>query len=305
MAEPGGASAFHKGRFSIDERAAIRKKFSFNERKAARWCVEFFEDPARHFPQDGELFFWPENIRRTFLKLGLLQERGQGSPDFRFDRCLFRVIRTAKHIIDTARMSPAQYSSFLSRCTWTPLCTAAEHGWPHIVALFLWCGAEVDQPMFTPLHATLIEAGYVHGERLAGVRERNPCLDHLAVVRMLLHCGADPTLVCAQRSTTPLDVARSRGGDLMEFVELFEADPRVQRRESRRTCAYCEGVASCVQPPFQVCAGCRCVRYCSRDCQKAHWRSGHRADCRASRKSQREIDDLEPKARRFCFSTKG
>ena len=31
----------------------------------------------------------------------------------------------------------------------------------------------------------------------------------------------------------------------------------------------------------------------SRDCQKAHWRSGHRADCRASRKSQREIDDLE------------
>jgi hypothetical protein len=91
----------------------------------------------------------------------------------------------------------------------------------------------------------------------------------------------------------------------MEFVELFEADPRVQRRESRRTCAYCEGVASCVQPPFQVCAGCRCVRYCSRDCQKAHWRSGHRADCRASRKSQREIDDLEPKARRFCFSTKG
>ena len=25
------------------------------------------------------------------------------------------------------------------------------------------------------------------------------------------------------------------------------------------------------------------MRYCSRDCQKAHWRSGHRAECRAAR----------------------
>jgi hypothetical protein len=45
-------------------------------------------------------------------------------------------------------------------------------------------------------------------------------------------------------------------------------------------CAACNAV-----PPagrkFQVCAGCRAVRYCSPACQKAAWRSGHKAACRA------------------------
>jgi hypothetical protein len=45
-------------------------------------------------------------------------------------------------------------------------------------------------------------------------------------------------------------------------------------------CAACNAL-----PPagrkFQVCAGCRAVRYCSPACQKAAWRSGHKAACRA------------------------
>jgi hypothetical protein len=44
-------------------------------------------------------------------------------------------------------------------------------------------------------------------------------------------------------------------------------------------CAACKAL-----PPagrkFQVCAGCRAVRYCSPACQKAAWRSGHKAACR-------------------------
>jgi hypothetical protein len=44
-------------------------------------------------------------------------------------------------------------------------------------------------------------------------------------------------------------------------------------------CAACNAL-----PPagskFQVCAGCRAVRYCSPACQKAAWRSGHKAACR-------------------------
>jgi len=77
------------------------------------------------------------------------------------------------------------------------------------------------------------------------------------IVELFLLCGAKVNRCSGINTTTALhetvlDAARSRGGDLMEFVELFEADPRVQRRESRRTCAYCEGVASCVQPPFQL-----------------------------------------------------
>ncbi len=37
----------------------------------------------------------------------------------------------------------------------------------------------------------------------------------------------------------------------------------------------CEG-----ELPFKQCGGCRAVRYCGADCQRAHWREGHRAECK-------------------------
>jgi hypothetical protein len=53
-----------------------------------------------------------------------------------------------------------------------------------------------------------------------------------------------------------------------------------QKEAAPAECAACH-----VLPPagrkFQVCAGCRAVRYCSPACQKAGWRSGHKAACRA------------------------
>ncbi len=33
--------------------------------------------------------------------------------------------------------------------------------------------------------------------------------------------------------------------------------------------------------PFKKCGGCRAVRYCGADCQRAHWREGHKAECKA------------------------
>ncbi len=38
----------------------------------------------------------------------------------------------------------------------------------------------------------------------------------------------------------------------------------------------CEGAL-----PLKQCGGCRAARYCGADCQRAHWREGHRAECRA------------------------
>ncbi len=32
--------------------------------------------------------------------------------------------------------------------------------------------------------------------------------------------------------------------------------------------------------PFKQCGGCRAVRYCGAGCQRAHWREGHRAECK-------------------------
>jgi hypothetical protein len=44
-----------------------------------------------------------------------------------------------------------------------------------------------------------------------------------------------------------------------------------------RTCAVC-GKPQSRQQKLQRCAGCHSVRYCSTDCQRAHWRE-HRKDC--------------------------
>ncbi len=38
----------------------------------------------------------------------------------------------------------------------------------------------------------------------------------------------------------------------------------------------CEGAL-----PLKQCGGCRAVRYCGADCQRSHWREGHRAECKA------------------------
>ncbi len=38
----------------------------------------------------------------------------------------------------------------------------------------------------------------------------------------------------------------------------------------------CEGAL-----PFKQCGGCRAVRYCGADCQRAHWREVHKAECKA------------------------
>ena len=105
--------------------------------------------------------------------------------------------------------------------------------------------------------------------------------DHLGVALSLLKHGADPTsLVCHDQGVeTPLCYARRLGGDLHEFVVLLEAHPKVQRALKRRTCANCGGEGPLIAPPFQKCACCESVRYCSRDCQIMHWRRAHRDEC--------------------------
>jgi hypothetical protein len=101
--------------------------------------------------------------------------------------------------------------------------------------------------------------------------------DHLMVAMCLLINGADPTLVYL--GETPLCYARRHGGDLHEFISLLEAQPKVQRALKRRTCANCGGEGSLAAPPFQKCACCESVRYCSRDCQIMHWKRAHRGEC--------------------------
>ena len=40
--------------------------------------------------------------------------------------------------------------------------------------------------------------------------------------------------------------------------------------------------AGCAHAGIKVCANCRAVRYCSKDCQRRHWKEGHKAKCQAA-----------------------
>jgi hypothetical protein len=49
-------------------------------------------------------------------------------------------------------------------------------------------------------------------------------------------------------------------------------------------CAACSRRGS-RQHKLRLCRGCRAVRYCDADCQRAHWPE-HRRDCAAGRQQQ-------------------
>jgi hypothetical protein len=126
--------------------------------------------------------------------------------------------------------------------------------------------------------------------------------DHMGVARLLLAHGCDPTRVVDKKVDTLrhpptfIDTSRDSGstvrcisrarGDFFEFAELFDEHPRVQKKLARRRCGNCRGEAPLVVPAFQLCAGCESVSYCSRDCQKAHWRRTHRSTCKFFRKAK-------------------
>ncbi len=67
----------------------------------------------------------------------------------------------------------------------------------------------------------------------------------------------------------PLVLPPSRAGAL----------PRLRVCGNPRCCNF--GGESEGALPLKQCGGCRAVRYCGADCQRAHWREGHRAECAA------------------------
>lgn len=56
--------------------------------------------------------------------------------------------------------------------------------------------------------------------------------------------------------------------------------PENLRRGAKRTfsCAGCKGMFR--SKDVSKCSGCRMIRYCSRECQKSHWKEEHKKDAR-------------------------
>ncbi len=74
------------------------------------------------------------------------------------------------------------------------------------------------------------------------------------------------------------------GGQRQEADEVPLAVTVLPRVCSNPLCISFEG--SCEEDLWlRKCGGCLAVRYCSRDCQAAHWGAGHRAECRALREA--------------------
>ncbi|KAK2658447.1 hypothetical protein Ddye_004980 [Dipteronia dyeriana] len=53
---------------------------------------------------------------------------------------------------------------------------------------------------------------------------------------------------------------------------------------------------SCGSPGVKKCSRCKSVRYCSEDCQKTHWHSGHKTECKAHAKEMAVKRDFGMKA---------
>ncbi|KAG2498115.1 hypothetical protein HYH03_003873 [Edaphochlamys debaryana] len=89
------------------------------------------------------------------------------------------------------------------------------------------------------------------------------------------------------------DDGAASGGELQPDMGLVEAPlppplavpPAALTLARLRVCGNpgcCEfGGASEGALPLKQCGGCKAVRYCGEGCQSAHWRSGHKADCKA------------------------
>ena len=50
--------------------------------------------------------------------------------------------------------------------------------------------------------------------------------------------------------------------------------------EALATAPRCAG-CGVVAPHLRSCGACRSVAYCSTDCQRKHWRAGHKRECAA------------------------
>ena len=132
-------------------------------------------------------------------------------------------------------------------------------------------------------------------------------LNHKALLRTLLEHRADPSLERAQDGSTALHLAAFQGN--RECMKLFApltspealADvsrlvPAAMREKLQlRTCMRCGKMSFRVVEKIKRCNDCRTVRYCSRECQVAHWPE-HKLECKklaAARKKKEEEEEEE------------
>lgn len=83
----------------------------------------------------------------------------------------------------------------------------------------------------------------------------------------------------ATQDEPPLTAESTTKADPLEAVVHVEPPPTVQERShkmSSTTCSFCAATPA----KLLRCSGCKAVWYCNAECQKQHWKTTHRAECK-------------------------
>jgi MYND finger len=76
--------------------------------------------------------------------------------------------------------------------------------------------------------------------------------------------------------------AQSHALPIFELAIMLRAPLRYDR-DAPRWCAQCSKTRALMEARERTkwCSRCSCVTYCGRECQRAHWRGGHKRLCAA------------------------
>ena len=86
-----------------------------------------------------------------------------------------------------------------------------------------------------------------------------------------IFCFLIPTQVIPTTTTYTTDTTHTERGMAPTTVSI--STPTTTTTGPRRCCAVC------AQPDAKPCGGCLTTAYCSKTCQKQHWRAGHKREC--------------------------
>ena len=97
---------------------------------------------------------------------------------------------------------------------------------------------------------------------------------HTHVVQFLAAC------VTASASTSNALDANNDSTECASQDVMGEHGDELRNQRLPKACAVCAASQSHGGGKLLMCADCRVVRHCSTDCQKIHWRSQHKEECR-------------------------
>lgn len=98
----------------------------------------------------------------------------------------------------------------------------------------------------------------------------------LPEIRCFIENNANVNFV-SHYGETAMDASDEASHNKQEIVALLEQAGALRKQE---ICAHC-GVTSKARPPPQMqrCSRCKKIYYCSRDCQRKHWKGKHKEHC--------------------------